>query len=171
MWNFAVCHATLYWKSSLKVVQRRWYLTPSESKQNCCPLLKTFSNLQAASAGDTKAPGIWTASSRGEPCAFLGATASRLMLNPMARPPPKSRGPSFPEILSRNLPHCHGHFTACHSHESLPGNGIAQGKSSAVPCRTAALLLAGRLLQTWAKPSSAQGMRRGERAGALHRLF
>lgn len=42
MWNSVVCHTTLYWKSSLKVVQRRWYLTPSEPKQNCCPPLKLF---------------------------------------------------------------------------------------------------------------------------------
>lgn len=40
--KYVKLHATLYWKSSLKVVLCRWYLTPSESKQNCCPLLKLF---------------------------------------------------------------------------------------------------------------------------------
>lgn len=32
-----------YWKSSLKAVPCRWYLTLSECKQNCCPAVNTFS--------------------------------------------------------------------------------------------------------------------------------
>jgi len=77
-----------------------------------------------------KAPGTRTASSPGssEPCALLGATASKPALNPVARSPPNWRGPGFPETLSRNSPHGHGHFAARHSHEPSQAAALLRAK-------------------------------------------
>lgn len=77
-----------------------------------------------------KAAGIQTAGSWGssELCALLGTTASMSMLNAMARPLSNSRGPNFPETLSQNLPDCHGHFTARHSHKSSRATVLLRGK-------------------------------------------
>lgn len=148
----------LHCKSSLKVVLCRWHLTLSEStQQKKLSPIKTFPHTQASVSRSRE--GSWQrkcqrASSlgTGDPCALLGATVSQEMLYPQPEPPSNSRALNFVEILFRNSPYYHGHITACHSHKSSRATALLQGKAQAVPCRAAPLLLAGRLLQTWAKP-------------------
>lgn len=143
--------------SKLSCVGDTWPCqSPHNNKNSCLPLKLFLTHKQASSRS---CEGSWQRKYRhagspgtGDPYAVLGATASQEMLYPQPEPPSNSRALNFVEILFRNSPHYHGHITACHSHESSRATALLQGKAQAVPCRTAPLLLAGRMLQTRAKP-------------------
>lgn len=144
--------------SKLSCVGDTWPCqSPNNNKKSCLPLKHASISRHCEGSWQRK---CWCASS-GDPCALLCATASQAMLYPQPEPPSNSRALNFVKTLFRNSPHCHGHITACHSHQSSWATALLRRKAQAVPCRTAPLLLAGRLLQPWAKPSTAQGMSRG----------